>query len=326
VKKPTFPNISNSRRLLGNPYAYLEYLEESYLEFLSESNPASADQIATARRLLAHPYAYLDGDGSYSALSAPRITQKVIPTCPDTRRAGQVLGRPAGVRARQRSDDEIELRVREVQSLLWRNGRALQQGKLPSDPIEVLDPGTALKEFGYELSVEAGLGNYRSPGGLVEVAGLIDRTAKTVRISGQFPLPTQLFTAAHELGHAVLHPEAGGIHRDRPKDGAETSRANHEIEADKFATFFLMPSKLVRAYFGQRFNTEIFVLNDETAYALLGQTLEKARAGNPTRRDVARLLAAAERYDGRSFISLATRFRVSVGAMAIRIEELGLLG
>src|SRR5699024_6532006 len=117
-------------------------------------------------------------------------------------------------------------------------------------------------------------------------------------------------TSAHELGHAVLHPAGGGIHRDRPVDGAAPARDRTEREADRFATYFLMPEKLVRARFSMIFGESSLALSEETAFAL-GETslldlTEKYRA----RRRLARLLASTDHYNGRYFKPLAEQFRV----------------
>jgi len=42
-------------------------------------------------------------------------------------------------------------------------------------------------------------------------------------------------------------------------------------------------------------------------------------------RQLSRMLASAEQFNGRHFVSLANQFKVSTGAMAIRLEELELV-
>jgi len=202
---------------------------------------------------------------------------------------------------------------------------SLWRSELPTDPIEILDPKVAFGLLGYEYSLEEGLGQYRNENNLIEVAGLIDRDSKKVHVSRQFDLSVQAFTAAHELGHAVLHPAGGGIHRDRPMDSTSYPRKPEEIEADKFATYFLMPAKLVRTRFFDLFGAECFTLSEGTAFALIGMSLQEIRTKCNTLRDLSRLLASTEQYNNRYFVALATQFRVSMDAMAIRLEELKLL-
>jgi len=118
------------------------------------------------------------------------------------------------------------------------------------------------------------------------------------------------------------------MHRDRPMDGSEQERGSRdkfEKEADKFATFFLMPEKLVVERFRQAFLCDRFVFNDETAIALNMPGVHSPESGCKSLRELARILANARYFNGRHFPSLADRFGVSVEAMAIRLEELKLL-
>jgi len=58
------------------------------------------------------------------------------------------------------------------------------------------------------------------------------------------------FTLAHELGHLVMHPEAPlprMVATNRPAPIDEYNRAG-EWQANKFATFFLMPEHIVRQF------------------------------------------------------------------------------
>ncbi len=63
-------------------------------------------------------------------------------------------------------------------------------------------------------------------------------------------LPRRRFTAAHELGHAVLHRESMGRYRaDTDKTLLEGGDATDELEreANAFAAELLMPEEVVRA-------------------------------------------------------------------------------
>ena len=306
--------IIERRRLLQNPYAFMEYLEEP--NAMLAGPEAGRSRIAASRKALEDPYAYLDGEGGFSAVGVDGVASVQQLEEPDsmvrhsTRADGKV---------RRYTNKEIEAAATDLQRRLWREC----DGARPTNPLDVLDIRKALHLVGYELTFESGLGYH--PGSRIEVAGLIDRDAKVIKASLQFLEPYQTFTLAHELGHAVLHPDGGGIHRDRSLDGVTRSREAGELEADKFASYFLMPGKLLGACFNQRFGTKRFVLTDDTAFALTRTTSDAVRQKYPTRRHLARALAATESYNARPFQSLATQFRVSVGAMAIRLEELGLL-
>lgn len=143
-------------------------------------------------------------------------------------------------------------------------------------PIEVIDAEKAIELIGYRLKMSDGLGFRQARKGQQEVAGLIDRTGRVIRLSRQFPGPSIAFTLAHELGHAVLHPEGGGIHRDRSRDRSGASTSPTEFEADRFAVHFLMPERVVCERFEDRFGVAPFVLNDETAFALRMKNLDVA--------------------------------------------------
>ena len=86
-----------------------------------------------------------------------------------------------------------------------------------------------------------------------------------------------------------------------------------------------MPEKQVRTVFDQAFKAPVFVLNEETAFALTAGDLKALRATLSEVRDLSRLLARTTRYDGVQFYSLAEQFGVSAETMAIRLEELRLV-
>ena len=118
------------------------------------------------------------------------------------------------------------------------------------------------------------------------------------------------------------------MHRDRPLDGPGQERGVRdkiEREADKFASFFLMPENLVRNRFREFFLCDKFALNEDTIFALDPSGSMRLQDCKKTLRELARILTDADSYNGRHFNSLADQFHVSVEAMAIRLEELELL-
>lgn len=316
-------SISERRFLLQNPYAFIEHLEARQTELDDDKQSLTlAAEISISRELLQNPYAYLDGAGNFSALANPNSGKSIKSAI---REGAASRSSPSRSKTITYSDNAIEAKVKEIHELIWRDKESIWIGAVPVDPVDMLDPSVALRLIGYEYQLADGLGQYRGTGGLLEVAGLIDRSSRTVRISSQFPNSVRAFTAAHELGHAILHESAGGVHRDRPMNGATLSRESSEIEADKFATFFLMPAKLVRSRFAEVLRENIFFLDEDTSFALAGISHSELQRKCKTRRDLSRLLASTERYDGRHFPSLAAQFCVSTETMAIRIEELALL-
>jgi Zn-dependent peptidase ImmA (M78 family) len=301
--------ISEDRVLRGNNYAHLD--GDGKLSAIKSTNAfsaASQNEITNSRMLLQDPYAYLDEDtpNSYSAISNQTHTLKV-----------DKKGRY--------SIEEIEKHATSLQNLLWKSRHKLWPNKEIHKPIEVLDPIEALKFIGYDCELEKNLGTFNSNGKPIEVAGLIDKSLKKVRISRHYSPNIQRFTAAHELAHAMLHVTSG-LHRDKPLDGTTPSQRNGtEFEADKFAAFFLMPRRLVEKTFQQIFLTKKFILDEATAFALGYSEYDSLVNKCKNLIDLSRILAGAERYNGRHFVSLASQYNVSVEAMAIRLEELQLV-
>ena len=163
----------------------------------------------------------------------------------------------------------------------------------------------------------------RTNQGIVEVAGAIDKDKMEVRLSDKLDSGVLRFTAAHELGHALLHQHIG-MHRDRPLDwGRSTARPAIEIEADRFAVSFLMPEKLVRREFFLRYNCEHFEASDDLLFILGFNNFNNIQRN---RRDYSRVLASKNLIKEKNMLSsLAERFCVSVEAMAIRLEEIGIV-
>ena len=279
---------------------------------------ASAKQITDSRRLLQNPYAYLAGSGALEAEIVLSI-QKINTVLTQSQR--KKMDTPS-------RDALIEHKARNLQAEIWKDRERLFPEGAPADPVQLLDPSLAIRYIGYEYSLADDLGDCWGKGSNSGIAGIIDRLAKRISISREFSSDIRRFTAAHELGHAILH-EGTRMHRDRPIDGSIKShlpRSPIELEADKFASFFLMPGKLVRERFRMIFGgSAAFVLTDDTAFALdpsnPGALIGKCR----TTRDLSRVLAKGEQYNGRQFRSLATQFGVSIETMAIRIEELRLV-
>jgi Zn-dependent peptidase ImmA (M78 family) len=258
------------------------------------------DRISENRRLLGNPYAYLDGDGRMSA------TPVLVP-----------IMKGGGY-------TDIESRARELQIDLWRRRKELGFSS-ETRPLDVLNPELALQELGFDVHLEETLGFFRD--GLsreIEVAGIIDTERQIVRVSRRVQPEVRLFTLAHELGHAALGHKTG-LHRDRSLSGDAISRDPEEAAADKFATAFLMPRKQVCSEFEAAFLASSFVITEATAYALTRSDLQTFQRTYSSKRAVARLLASIDRFNGNQVVPLNRIFRVSVEAMAIRLEELGLV-
>jgi len=311
--------ITDSRLLLGNPYAYLDDI--GGFSALPDIRLVSADKIAASRLKLQDPYAHLDEFGDFSAaLPTPVSAFRKI--------GGHVVGRFASLLQNKRKHGryayaDIESKAIQLQKMMWQERMDIWPAGAPSNPVDMLDPSVTFELLGFDYKVDESLGQYFIDGQHVEVAGLINDFSMEIRISRKFPQVVQNFTAAHELGHALLH-DARGLHRDRPLDGSSMPQDPVETEANKFASYFLMPAKLVKRYFERLFSTDYFVLDEDTKFALSrGGFLDLNKC--QTTRDLSRVLASVENYNGVRFQSLACQFQVSTETMAIRLEELGSL-
>ncbi len=210
--------------------------------------------------------------------------------------------------------------------------RALQW-ELYSDSNEknfnsVSDPRRALAWLGFELVTVPSLGAFDDFDGRVEAAGEVDNVKKRVRISDKYSESIQRFTLAHELGHAILHNKSMAIlHRDRALEfGVENiKRIPIEVQADKFAAFFLMPRNEMNNQFQKRFGSNHLQIDQDTSFALVGVGLVKLKKQYKNKRELSSYFASTTLFAGNSFSSLSKQFQVSVMAMAIRIEELKLI-
>jgi|WetSurMetagenome_2_1015567.scaffolds.fasta_scaffold62987_1 Zn-dependent peptidase ImmA (M78 family) len=317
--------IIESRRLLQNPYAYLDGNDGySALPRVACTTSALAVDIAKSRKRLEDPYAYLDDVGGFSATRNTLHSQVESRCMLPHGMVGKYSSFAHGANKKSHyANDVLEKKAKDLHAMMWRDKSQIWLDNVPANPIAMLNPELAFQLIGYDYSLNETLGQYHADGKQIEVAGIIDATSRQVCISRQFSHEVRNFTAAHELGHALCH-DARGLHRDRPLDGTTMSREKIEIEADKFASYFLMPAKLVKACFKRHFGTEHFFLNDDTRFAL-GRGVSSDRTNCRTLRDLSRVLASAESYNGERFVSLAGQFHVSVGAMAIRLEELALV-
>lgn len=225
------------------------------------------------------------------------------------------------------SDDDLEKFVTNLQQFIW-----IKKDKLfkkDSDqltlPMQVLKPQEILiRLMKYAVIQKESLGRHYDDTGAFEVAGLINKKKRVVEVSQQFPVETMRFTLAHELGHALLHPDML-LHRDKPIDGSHTSKNLTERQADKFAAYFLMPRKQVIKIFRERFGNEVFNINQETVFMLGAGSIQTFREKCQNLRELGRELARANRIVGHKFTPLSAIFGVSDETMAIRLEELGLI-
>lgn len=222
---------------------------------------------------------------------------------------------------------DIEACVRELQNLIWKNRHVIWKKNPPQKLLDILHPKAILRHcLGFDCFSTGRFAVPAEMGEIVEIGGVIDQDNKLVAVSNKFPKQVQRFTAAHELAHAILHKQSI-LHRDLPADcsGKRRTRDLHELQADEFASFFLMPRKQVKQLFFQIYSTYKFSLDDNSAFKFGGKSVKEIKLECKNLRGLSRKLANVTSFEGRSFLSLANTFDVSVEAMAIQLEDLGLV-
>jgi Zn-dependent peptidase ImmA (M78 family) len=312
--------LAMSREAYRNPYAHIEELEQDYLgeeEKLHRPKPAYA--AVPDPEVFHNPYLFVDNEES-EAVPIPKNQAEGVN---DDLAAASI---PYKTEKKQTySDKDIQKIVRYWHRHIWVNRKDIWGSNVPKDPVEMLEPKIVANLLGFSYQEESGIGIHQTSDGDAEVAGLIDDSAKAIYVSHQLKSKPRRFTAAHEIGHAALHDLQGRMHRDRSEDFQRPRRDQKEREADRFATYFLMPENLVVARFLEIFHIRPFQITSETAFALGLKNANELAKKCRTRRELARLLASTERFNFEHFESLANQFHVSTEAMAIRIEELGLV-
>ncbi|HET8963933.1 MAG TPA: cyclodeaminase/cyclohydrolase family protein [Chitinophagales bacterium] len=225
------------------------------------------------------------------------------------------------------SNRQIEEAAIKLQRLIWKNKDLIWNVNPIDNPIEILKPDTVLKKvLGYQCYRAQVLNTSIESFEPDDIAGIIDQRKKVVFVSNQYPDETQKFTIAHELGHAIFH-EQEVLHRDRPLDGSfnGTSRDPKEYQADKFATYFLMPAKQIHEVFQEIFQQAKFTLNEDNAFKLAQASPMILRKQTKNIRGLSRKLASTNIFGPTTFNPMNLIFGVSVETMAIRLEELKLL-
>ena len=139
---------------------------------------------------------------------------------------------------RWRGQETRELALEKILKPLWQRRREFVPGAGPS-PLELLPIRPALiitellrlrLEEPEEIIPETGT----HPLAGLQTAGILDRELGRIVIAEKFPLACRRYTAFHEVGHYVLHPDIV-YHRDRPLIGSERTevrgRPRDEVEA-----------------------------------------------------------------------------------------------
>lgn len=216
---------------------------------------------------------------------------------------------------------QIELEARKLLADIEKNASVLWPNTAPAR-LFMCDPSAACSLLGLQYLPDSHLGSF----GGTATAGMLDRKNRAVLLSFKQSFESLRFTAAHEVGHYLLHPEEV-MFRDRSLSAPGTlGRPLCEQEADYFAACFLVPPKLLRQAFRHRFPIQEPVTNTGTiCFNLSVQNasyLESLPSGSL---EFALAIARANFFNGNHFKSLASLFNVSAHAMGIRLLELGLV-
>ena len=219
---------------------------------------------------------------------------------------------------------------RSAQKILWEDYNLnSDKEETKKSPLEIFDSAVVLNLIGYQVNIHESLGQHTVNNGTFNIAGLLDRKNKFVSISQKFSPEVQRFTLAHELGHVLLnhYAENGSqIHKDRPltKLSFGSKLSLIERQANRFASNFLMPQRLVEKKFVELFGTSKFLITEDSAFAMNRINTSKFRLECKNKIGLASILASAEYYNGTNFPSLARQFGVTNIVMAIRLIELDL--
>lgn len=226
------------------------------------------------------------------------------------------------IEARKRQIENEAIRLRHQ---IWDARASFWPGRQPH-PLEVLDPQIAAQVLGFSLEYLHEL-NLGVIGQGNQTAGILDRNLKRIVVAQCFGPEVEIFTAAHELGHVVLHPKDVILHRDLPIPGLEQKEKDPiEREANYFAGTYLMPTEFLTKVFKARFGTAPFVFDDAAAHFLRPRDVSSLLHPHPGSNARSISLASARSFAGQAFgNSLAGFFKVSVATMAIRLRELELV-
>ncbi len=228
------------------------------------------------------------------------------------------------------NNEQISSVVKDLHKEIWKHKDILWPGEQLA-PLQMLNPMAATQILGitYIEVDDLGCGHYQFGRSNMLVAGLLDRQSRKIAVATRFGKECGRFTAAHEIGHWLLHPNEKA-HRDRSINGSIMSAGNRppmEREADYFSASFYMPERLLMTKFEDIFGKQSFIFDEAAASALKISSSDLEAHLFPDKNSLERefALARCTSYKGRHFYSLAEQFGVSAAAMAIRIKEFGLI-
>lgn len=161
----------------------------------------------------------------------------------------------------------------------------------------------------------------------VALAGLLDRHKSLIAVSAGMRLEIKRFTAAHEIGHFILHPEIVSLREDPRTDVTLRAvfRSLREKEADLFAAELLMPERFLNQAFARLWGDDDIdgrQLDDDTAYYLTQGKLSARQMSALSPLERAKLVACEIPMTSADALPMAEIFGVSSTAMGIQLLDL----
>jgi Zn-dependent peptidase ImmA (M78 family) len=194
---------------------------------------------------------------------------------------------------------------------------------LPLQPKQIV---TELLSLQYDEPEEIGdlrIGTLR-----VKLAGLLDRDKSLIAVSARLNPDIKRFTAAHEIGHFVLHREITSLREDPRTDAALRAplRSVREREADLFAAHVLMPPRFFNQVFSNLWGDDDIDcdhLNDDDAYYLTQGKLSARDISKLSRLERAKLVAREIPMTTADALPMTKIFGLSPTATGIHLLDLG---
>ena len=100
----------------------------------------------------------------------------------------------------------IEWEARRLQYEIWNQRDVRYQLGVPGIPT-LFDPRNVAEHCGLYFEARDKLDTDYPGGG--EAAGIWQRDRSTILVSRRYSFEVQRFTAAHEIGHFIMHPQIG---------------------------------------------------------------------------------------------------------------------